>query len=64
MTVYSRNLLRNLLARLLDLVLNPGEASHAAGDGQDHAPELAQKSLEFALGARAAAPGEGIEQLE
>ena len=36
----------------------------AAQDGQDHTPELAQQSLEFALGARTAAPGEDTEQLE
>ena len=52
------------LAGLLDLVLDPREASHAAGNGQHHASELAQKALELALGARPAASGEGVEQLE
>ena len=51
------------LPGLLDLVLDPREASHAAGDGQHHASELAKKSLELTLGARAAAPGEGVKQL-
>ena len=42
---------KNPLPGLLDLVLNPREASHAARNGQHHTPELAQKLLKFALGA-------------
>ena len=46
---------------LLDLVLDPGKASHAAGNGEDHAAELAEQPLQFPLGAAPAAPREGIE---
>ena len=54
----------NLFSRLLDLALDPGKASHTAGDGKDHAAELAKQPLQLPLGAAPAAPREGIEQLQ